>query len=143
MASTIDRREFLHLTAGALVACAVAGCESLQTVPVQSRGGVVRLVLRNHPQLAESGFLRIQPPDLRHHLIVLAQADGEYLVVSPICTHQGCTVDIARDRLACPCHGSQYDRTGRVIQGPAEKDLTRYPAEVTPNGELVIRLATA
>jgi Rieske Fe-S protein len=25
----------------------------------------------------------------------------------------------------CPCHGSRYDRDGRVIQGPSVRDLER------------------
>lgn len=139
----IDRRTFVWTTAGALVAGGLGGCASLQTVPVSSRGGVVRLVLSDYPQLeGPGGSLLIQPPDLEHHLFVLAQRDGGYAVISPVCTHQGCSVDVSGDRMACPCHGSEYDRTGQVLKGPAERALERYPAELSSTGELVIRLGT-
>ncbi len=141
MSSPMNRRGFVQVAAGALVAGSLGGCASLQTIPVQSRGGVVRFAVRDYPQLeGPNGFLRIQPPALEHHLVVLAQEGGGYAVVSPICTHRGCTVDVASGRLACPCHGSEYDRTGQVLKGPAERSLERYAAELTAEGELVIRL---
>ena len=34
-----------------------------------------------------------------------------------------------------PCHGSQYDLTGRYLAGPSETDMTRIPIEVY--GEVV------
>lgn len=139
--SHMRRREFVHAAAGALVAGGLVGCASLQTVPIQTRGGVARLRIRDYPQLeGPGGALRIQPAGLDHHLLVLAQAGGDFAVLSPICTHRGCTADVAGDRIACPCHGSEYDRTGRVLRGPAEEALSRYPADLTTDGELVIRL---
>jgi cytochrome b6-f complex iron-sulfur subunit len=72
---------------------------------------------------------------------VLRLDDGQYAVISPICTHQGCTVDIQGPRLVCPCHGSTYDREGRVLRGPAERALTRANVELT-NGVLVVNLAS-
>ena len=144
MSDPMGRRGFVQITAGALIAGSLGACASLQTVPVQSRGGIIRLVVRDYPQLERAGgFLRIQPPAFEHHLVVLWQERGGYAVVSPVCTHRGCTVDVASDRLACPCHGSEYDRAGQVLKGPAERSLDRYPAELTPEGELVIRLEAA
>ena len=140
----LDRRGFVQIAAGAIFASSLGACASLQTVPVQSRSGVIRLAVGDYPQLERvGGFLRIQPPALEHHLVVLSQEGGGYAVVSPVCTHRGCTVDVASDRLACPCHGSEYDRAGQVLKGPAERSLERYPAELTPGGELVIRLEVA
>lgn len=140
----VDRRDFLQWTACALAAGGLGGCASLATVPVQSRGGVVRLPVRNFPELDDPrGALRIQPTELDRHLIVLAQEDGGFVVLSPVCTHRQCVVEVAGARIVCPCHGSEYDRSGQVLMGPAERPLTRYPAELNPEGELVIRMEAA
>src|SRR4051812_22591483 len=56
--------------------------------------------------------------------------DGTMHAVSAVCTHLGCQVlwNSAERSWDCPCHGSRFDVTGRVIQGPAVKDLeTKEP----------------
>mgnify|MGYP003385468408 CR=1 FL=1 len=48
----------------------------------------------------------------------------EWLVVVGICTHLGCVPNRNADGgWLCPCHGSMYDGSGRVIRGPAPKNL--------------------
>ena len=50
----------------------------------------------------------------------------EWLIVVGICTHLGCVPlghEGAFDGWLCPCHGSQYDVSGRVRHGPAPKNL--------------------
>jgi ubiquinol-cytochrome c reductase iron-sulfur subunit len=50
----------------------------------------------------------------------------EWLVVIGICTHLGC-VPLGHqgpyDGWFCPCHGSVYDTSGRIRQGPAPYNL--------------------
>lgn len=47
--------------------------------------------------------------------------------ISLTCTHQGCTVQKQADgKFLCPCHGALYDERGRVLRGPAQRDLPRY-----------------
>jgi ubiquinol-cytochrome c reductase iron-sulfur subunit len=54
----------------------------------------------------------------------------QWLVVVGICTHLGC-VPLANqgnyDGWFCPCHGSQYDASGRIRQGPAPANLSIPP----------------
>ncbi len=50
----------------------------------------------------------------------------EWLVVIGICTHLGCVPlghEGQYDGWRCPCHGSVYDTSGRIRQGPAPSNL--------------------
>jgi ubiquinol-cytochrome c reductase iron-sulfur subunit len=59
----------------------------------------------------------------------------EWLIVVGICTHLGCIPlgqKATDDRGAfggwfCPCHGSVYDTSGRIRQGPAPQNLAVPP----------------
>lgn len=52
---------------------------------------------------------------------------GSKEAVSLTCTHQGCTVQMAEDgKFHCPCHGAIFDSHGKVLKGPAERDLPRF-----------------
>ncbi|MBD1940622.1 FAD-dependent oxidoreductase [Microcoleus sp. FACHB-68] len=47
--------------------------------------------------------------------------------ISLTCTHQGCTIQPQADgEFHCPCHGAVFDSNGKVIKGPAERDLPRF-----------------
>jgi len=54
----------------------------------------------------------------------------QWLVVKGVCTHLGC-IPIAHEGaykgFFCPCHGSVYDTSGRIRQGPAPKNLEIPP----------------
>ncbi len=140
----MDRRRFLDVTAGAIAGCAFGACASLVTTPVTPQNGVVRLQLRNYPRLeGPGGYLKILPDGASIPLYVLSLEGDGYAVLSPICTHLRCTVNIEGASLVCPCHGSMFDRSGKVLQGPAERDLLRVPAAVTRDGVLEIDFRSA
>ncbi|MFD2244675.1 FAD-dependent oxidoreductase [Pontibacter ruber] len=56
---------------------------------------------------------------------VYCDQDGVRHECSAICTHLGCVVswNNVESSWDCPCHGSRFDPYGRVITGPAVKDL--------------------
>lgn len=59
------------------------------------------------------------------------EAIGDY-GLNAICTHLGCVVpwNVAENKFKCPCHGSQYNSTGKVIRGPAPLSLALVHAKV-------------
>lgn len=136
MTAAIDRREFVARCSCAGALLAMGGCVAMVTHPVPVVDGRVAISLAQFPELAAPlGAIKVQPTQLEDPLYVLAQPGGEFLAVSPICTHRGCTVDVQSERLVCPCHGSTYDRAGNVLRGPAQRALTSYP--VTRRGDML------
>lgn len=140
-AAVIGRRRFVGACACALLGAGFAGCASLVARQVSSVDGRVELALAHYPELTErGGSLRIVVDGQADPVYVLAHGDGSFTALSPICTHLGCTVEIEGERLVCPCHGSTYDRSGTVLQGPAALPLTRFPARLSSDGLLTIDL---
>ncbi|HET9349989.1 MAG TPA: FAD-dependent oxidoreductase [Burkholderiales bacterium] len=62
-------------------------------------------------------------------LAVYRDDEGQLHACEAKCPHLGCLVhwNPAETTWDCPCHGSRFDRYGKVINGPANRDLA--PAE--------------
>ena len=136
-----DRRAFVRSGTAALALSLLPSCASLVTRRVALDGGRIRLSLRQYPELAEPrGSMRLLPDGWEDPVYLLVLEGGGFAAVSSVCTHRGCTVDLGGPGLACPCHGSQYDREGRVMRGPANRALTRYPVRAAGD-ELIIEVA--
>ncbi|MCC5638487.1 FAD-dependent oxidoreductase [Nostoc sp. CHAB 5844] len=58
---------------------------------------------------------------------VFALQLGSEIAISLTCTHQGCTVQKAEDgKFQCPCHGAVFAADGKVLKGPAKRDLAKF-----------------
>jgi cytochrome b6-f complex iron-sulfur subunit len=70
-------------------------------------------------------------------IIIIRTGDSQYVALTKICTHQGCTVayNPADTQIQCPCHGSAFTTGGAVVNGPATSALKKYT--VTKNGDIL------
>ncbi|MCL5024068.1 MAG: ubiquinol-cytochrome c reductase iron-sulfur subunit [Nitrospirae bacterium] len=64
-----------------------------------------------------------------HSVWVVKHSPAEVTVFSPICTHLGCHYkwNPQAGHFECPCHGSVFTITGKVIGGPAPRPLDTLP----------------
>jgi len=66
------------------------------------------------------------------------------LAYSKVCTHVGCPISLyeqATHHLLCPCHQSTFDLAdaGRVVFGPAARNMPQLPITVDAEGYLIAR----
>ena len=132
-----DRRRFLAL-AGALL-LALPACASVAAVTLPRLDGRLRVSPRLHPGLdGPGGFLKVRPEGWELPVYVLRDGADGFVALSPLCTHLGCVVEVEGSVLVCPCHGSTYERSGRVVRGPAERALRSFPTALEDDGTLLI-----
>ncbi len=70
---------------------------------------------------------------IKNRQIAAIKMDNNINVLSIKCTHLGCTLNVAGDIFKCPCHGSEFRLDGKVIKGPASKDLKEIDFKVENN----------
>jgi ubiquinol-cytochrome c reductase iron-sulfur subunit len=69
----------------------------------------------------------------------------QWLVVVGVCTHLGCVPnerkgmshDPQEGGWLCACHGSKYDVSGRIVSGPAPKNLEVPPYQFVNDGNVL------
>ena len=74
-------------------------------------------------------------PDLR---VFLFRKGNSFRAASAVCTHLGCTVNLAGSGFHCPCHGSVFDQAGQVVSGPAPSPLPWLDLTLSRDGRIVI-----
>jgi len=64
----------------------------------------------------------------RRERLLVIRKQGRIFVSSSTCTHRNCVVKFSNENneLRCPCHGSSFDDTGTILEGPATISLPRY-----------------
>jgi ubiquinol-cytochrome c reductase iron-sulfur subunit len=135
-----SRRDFLFIATGAMGAIGVAAVawplidqievdisaiQEGQIVTVKWRGKPVFIRHRTPKEIEEAvntPLAELRDPQTDAQRVQKAP----WLVVIGICTHLGCIPlghDGKYDGWLCPCHGSVYDTSGRIRQGPAPLNL--------------------
>jgi ubiquinol-cytochrome c reductase iron-sulfur subunit len=104
-----------------------------QAVKVFWRGKPIYISHRTPKEIKDAQDVVVDSlPDPQADSARVKAGHDQWLVVVGICTHLGC-IPIAHqgsyDGFFCPCHGSVYDTSGRIRQGPAPLNLPVPPYE--------------
>jgi cytochrome b6-f complex iron-sulfur subunit len=89
-----------------------------------------------------SDFPQVQDPPVANNEGKFWMVTLEQGVVAhyKVCTHLGCIYkwDDQAVRFACPCHGSQFQKSGDWIAGPAPRGLDRFALEAYDQNDTLI-----
>ncbi len=131
-----NRRSFLQLSLG--------WCAALFALAA-SVAGAVRFLVPNVLYEPDRRFKALRPeeypegPTFLPNLRVFLFREGKrFRAASAICTHLGCTVNLAPKGFHCPCHGSVFNLEGAVVSGPAPSSLPWLLVSLSRDGHLVI-----
>ena len=98
-----------------------------QSVTVKWRGKPVFIRHRTADEIAEARAddgAELKDPEADSDRVI--EGKEQWLIMSGVCTHLGCVPVGERGEYGgwfCPCHGSHYDKSGRIRKGPAPTNL--------------------
>ena len=136
----MKRRSFIKVSCLSPLAF-LAGCNNpaIITAKVSAFNGsklTIDLTAFNNNQ-----HILVAHPLETYPILITKGNNGHFAAVLMKCTHQNCKTEFVSKKVICPCHGSTFEKSGRVIKGPAQKNLVKY--KVTPNqGNISIELSS-
>ena len=138
-AASFSRRHFLELVGAGAVGIASAGSIVLSAEYLAPN------VVREPPTRFKAGRPEEYPPgsvtlDKEQKVFIVRAKEGYFYALSAVCTHLGCIANWKSEEgiVACPCHGSKFDREGAKIAGPAPRALPRFAMTMDDLGQLVV-----
>ena len=109
----LSRRDFLGLTSLGVVVLS----------SISALAGILRLTKPN-VHYEESKRFKIGKPEnfpagvvkkLESRKVFVFSDNSGLHAISSICTHLGCLISLGESGFLCPCHGSKYNRDGKVV----------------------------
>ena len=66
--------------------------------------------------------------------LVARTGQETFTALTAMCTHQACTITgFDSSAYICPCHGSRFNTSGRVLTGPASSSLRTFATQFSNN----------
>ncbi len=136
--SKVSRRRFLRsalvVSSGLLAANLMSGTRAQAGLRKIADGDSVTFDLADYDELKQVGGFKVIKEvsigETTDNVIIVRKSEKEYLVFSSVCRHKKCNVKYKDEKklFVCPCHGSNYDLTGKVVKGPSTGNIPQYAA---------------
>lgn len=143
----MQRRKFILTGCNACVAIGggvllsmMSSCTSSLSVIKATQNNMKVTVAESEMMKSDVKVVSIKNFD--YNVFLKKNSDGSYLALAMLCTHAGNPLVKTGEKLYCSLHGSEFDKNGNVLKGPAEKSLAHLPV-VNNNGTLEITLLNA
>ena len=92
-------------------------------------GGSILVTIDAGSPLAAVGSVALVRSGAGNVLVARTSQDA-FSALSSTCTHEGCAITgYSGQTFVCPCHGAQFDSSGRVLSGPARTALKPYATQ--------------
>ena len=127
----INRKKFLKLSAAAIVLPFLIIWDNF-----------VERTVKQHSSKSKISLPANIPQGVTFFKSVIINNDGKKIIIlSSKCTHLGCNINkLEDDKLVCPCHGSQFNLYGNVIEGPATASLRKLNYKTDPKTKEIVVL---
>ncbi len=122
-----NRRDFLKSSLKTIavgsMALSALDIKKILASEIQEGTGIQKVInLADYPDLGSVGGSAM----INSKTIVIRTGDSKFIALNITCTHKKCDVEYDGSGFECPCHGSTYDKNGKVTNGPATKNLKSY-----------------
>jgi Rieske Fe-S protein len=102
----------------------------LASVNATVANGVAMVTVEGSSPLANVGGAALVQTSARDLLVARTGQDA-FTALTAVCTHEACTITgFQSSAFVCPCHGSRFDTSGAVINGPATRGLQTFPTQL-------------
>jgi cytochrome b6-f complex iron-sulfur subunit len=135
----VSRRFFLESIGLGAIGIAAAGSLALTAEYLSPN------VLKEPPTKFKAGKPEDYSPgsttlNKEQKVYIVRAKEGYFFALSAVCTHLGCITNWKSEEgiIACPCHGSKFNKEGKKITGPAPRSLERFMMALDEQGQLVV-----
>lgn len=146
----MDRKQFLKTCGVALVGLPFASAllTSCQSIYYASNNIINnRIVIPlsefkivKNSSTAYRDFVMVKTTTQDFPICLYKTDENQYSASLMKCTHRGCELNVGGGIYSCPCHGSEFDTKGNVLEGPADQDLKTFKTTID-NENIYIELS--
>lgn len=146
----MDRKQFLKTCGVALVGLPFASailtsCQSIYYASNNIINNRVVVPLSEFQIIKKSStayrdFVMVKSASQNFPICLYKTGENKYSASLMKCTHRGCELNVGGGIYSCPCHGSEFDIKGTVLEGPADRDLKTFKTTID-NENIYIELS--
>ena len=140
----MERREFIQTSCNACLLVA-AGYLLPSLAACGTQASVLKADIVNDKvmlpasRFAQPSIQMVRPRGWLYDIAVEKNEENNFRALLMQCTHQENQLTQQGNGFHCSLHGSQFDKEGRVVKGPAERPLKQFPVSIE-NDQLIIHI---